>query len=141
MSWRPQSGSAQKALQEGFKVIMAPSHNTYFDSYQASRSTQPTAMKRDVPLIKAYNWDPAPDSLSNVDNVLGVQCCLWTEFIETEAHAEYMLYPRLMAMAEVAWTPQDVRQYEDFVQRALAQEKKLKSLGYNFFDLTKTNGR
>lgn len=141
MSWRPQSGSAQKALRDGFKVIMSPSHNTYFDSYQAPRSTQPIAMKRDVPLSKAYNWDPAPDSLSNVGNVLGVQCCLWTEFIETEAHAEYMLYPRLLALAEVAWTPQNARRYEDFTQRALAQEKWLRSLGYNFFDLTKTNGR
>ena len=141
MSWRPQSGSAQKALQDGFKVIMAPSHNTYFDSYQAPRSTQPKAMERDVPLTKAYNWDPAPDSLSNAGNVLGVQCCLWTEFIETEAHAEYMLYPRLMALAEVAWTPQDTRQYEDFLQRAKGQEQVLKSLDYKFFNLEKANGK
>lgn len=141
MSWRPQSGSAQKALREGFKVIMAPSHNTYFDSYQAPRSTQPKAMKRDVPLSKAYNWDPAPDSLSNVGNVLGVQCCLWTEFIETGAHAEYMLYPRLMALSEVAWTPQASRQYKDFIQRAMGQEQVLKSLHYNFFDLEKANGK
>lgn len=139
MSWRPQSGSAQKALREGFKVIMAPSHNTYFDSYQAPRSTQPKAMKRDVPLSKAYNWDPAPDSLANVSNVLGVQCCLWTEFIETEAHAEYMLYPRLMALSEVAWTPQAARQYNDFLRRAIGQEVVLKSLGYNFFNLEQVN--
>ncbi len=135
MSWRPQSGSAQKALREGLEVIMAPSHNTYFDSYQAPRSTQPKAMARDVPLSKAYDWNPAPDSLSNAGNVLGVQCCLWTEFIESETHAEYMLYPRLMALAEVAWTPQDRRQYEDFLQRAACQEQVLKTLGYHFFDL------
>lgn len=139
MSWRPQSGSAQNALKRGFKVIMAPSHNTYFDSYQASRETQPKAMKRDVPLTKAYNWNPAPDSLPNIRNILGVQCCLWTEFIDSESHAEYMLYPRLMALAEVAWTPQGERRYEDFIQRAVDQERVLKSLGCHFFDLERSN--
>lgn len=136
MSWRPQSGSAIRALTNCHDIIMAPSHNTYFDSYQAARETQPKAMNRDVPLANAYNWDPAPDSLPRLDHVLGVQCCLWTEFITSSNHAEYMLYPRLMALAEVAWATQGHRHYNDFVQRAIRQETILRKMGFACYTIT-----
>lgn len=133
MSWRPHHGQDLSQMGREHQLIMAPSQYTYFDSYQAPRETQPKAMWRDVPLDKVYSLNPCPDSLQS--RILGLECCLWTEFISTQEHAEYMLYPRVLAFAELAWSPQDKRSYHDFLQRLKPITHLLKVDGYNYFDI------
>lgn len=133
MSWRPHHEQDLSQLGREHLLIMAPSQYTYFDSYQAPRETQPKAMWRDVPLDKVYRLNPCPDRLQS--RVLGVECCLWTEFISTPEHAEYMLYPRALAFAELAWSPQDKRNYDGFLQRLKPITQLLQEDGYHYFDI------
>ena len=85
-----------------------------------------------------YDYDPNPD---NSSLVMGTQGNLWTEFVATESHAEYMTYPRILAIAENGWTPQARKDYPDFHRRVLRACAYLKSHGYNTFDLTTEKGK
>ncbi len=136
LSWRgPEHGI--RAAESGHNAVMAPGRYCYLDGYQDAPATQPEAIGGYQPLSMVYSFDPAPDSLS-VDtrrNIKGVEATMFTEYIATDDHAEYMLYPRLLALSEVAWTPQSERDYADFRERALMFNDRLKSDGYNVFDL------
>ena len=134
MSWRPWTGSAEKALENGHEVIMSPTENCYLDFYQAKASTQPRAIGGFLPLHKVYDFDPAPAGTKNAEKILGVQGNLWTEFIATEDYAEYMTYPREMAIAEVGWTMPEHKSFQDFYKRVVNVQKKMKAKGYNSFD-------
>lgn len=136
LSWRgPEPGI--KAASAGHPVVMAPGRFCYFDGYQDAPSTQPEAIGGYLPLSLAYSFDPAPDSLSVdvVKNIKGLEATLFTEYIATDDHAEYMLYPRLLAIAEAGWTPQALRDYDDFHARALAVNDRLARDGYKVFDM------
>lgn len=132
VSWRPHKDKDLATLGGGRQLILAPSQYTYFDSYQAPRETQPKAMRRDVPLDKVYPWNPCPNSLQS--HVLGVESCLWTEYIPTQQHAEYMLYPRLLAFAEIGWSPQVKRSYHDFMERLKPVLQLIHEDGYSYFN-------
>lgn len=141
VSWRGVQGGAEAARQ-GHKAVMAPGAFCYFDGYQDAPSSQPEAIGGYLPLEKVYSFNPAPDSLGTEakENIMGLQATLFTEYIPTDEHAEYMLYPRMIALAEVAWTPQERRDYPDFRKRAEAYNKKLAAQGYNVFNLDKEIG-
>ena len=85
----------------------------------------------------AYSFEPVPEGLDSAaaSNIIGVQANLWCEYIPTEDHAELMIYPRLYALAEVAWSPVSGRDYEDFHRRALKLCGQMRDKGYNVFDL------
>lgn len=136
LSWRGLEPGI-KAAENGHEVVMAPGRFCYFDGYQDAPFTQPRAIGGYLPLSLAYSFDPAPDtlSISAERNIKGVEATLFTEYIANDSHAEYMLYPRVLALAEVAWTPQSMRQYEDFHRRASVVNEQLKSVGYNVFDM------
>ena len=136
LSWRgPQNGI--KAAESGHDAVMAPGKFCYFDGYQDVPHTQPEAIGGYLPLSLVYSFDPAPDTLSVAtrDHIKGIEATMFTEYIATDNHAEYMLYPRLLATAEIAWTPQALRDYDDFRARALVFNDRLKADGYNVFDL------
>lgn len=136
MSWRgPEHGI--RAAESGHNAVMAPGRFCYLDAYQDAPHTQPEAIGGYVPLEMVYSFNPAPDSLSveTRDNIKGVEATMFTEYIATDDHAEYMLYPRLLALAEVAWSPQAQRDFADFRERALVFNDRLKDEGYNVFDL------
>lgn len=134
MSWRGEEGG-RTAAGMGHNVIMTPGEYCYLDGYQDTKSSEPVAMGNYVPLAKVYSYDPAPESMPGREFVLGVQTNLWTEWIETPPHLEYMLYPRVMALAEIAWSPVESRDYADFRKRALSACRELREEGYNTFDL------
>ena len=141
LSWRgPQHGF--KAAAEGHKAVMAPGKFCYLDGYQDVPHTQPEAIGGYLPISLMYSFDPAPDSISVAarNNIQGIEATMFTEYIATDDHAEYMLYPRTIALAEVAWTPQQLRDFDDFRQRALAVNDDLRQRGYNAFDLHKEIG-
>lgn len=118
MSWRGESGGI-KAAQSGHDVVMTPGEFCYLDSYQSNPDTQPEAIGGFLPLEKVYSYNPIPATLSITEakHILGVQANLWTEYIPTPKHAEYMLYPRLLALAEVAWTQPKYKNWNDFKRR------------------------
>lgn len=136
MSWRGTEGGLA-AIRSGHKAIMSPGQYCYLDGYQDAPYSQPEAIGGYLPLKKVYGYEPVPDSLSADEAKLmyGVQANLWTEYILTEEHAEYMLYPRAIALAEVAWSKPENKSWEDFHRRALKIVDELKAKGYHPFEL------
>lgn len=132
MSWRGEDGGREAAA-SGRKVVMTPNAWCYFDSYQDDPTYEPQAMSGYLPLRKVYAWEPAP-------GIWGVQANLWAEFIPTPEQAEYMLYPRTFALAELAWSASGNKDYDDFYRRALIRCDRARERGYNAFDLSRERG-
>lgn len=136
MSWRGTEGGL-KAIEGGHRAIMSPGGYCYFDSYQDAPHTQPEAIGGYLPLKKVYSYDPIPETFTPEQAKLmyGVQANLWAEYIPTPEHLEYMIYPRILALAEVAWSAVANKNYDDFHGRALKAVDELRAKGYNTFDL------
>jgi hexosaminidase len=117
MSWRGEEGGV-RAAKLGHPVIMSPTSHLYLDYYQGPRETEPEANGIYVPLEKVYSYDPIPVALQGEERkqVLGVQGNLWTEYIKDWKQVEYMLFPRALALAEIAWYGGE-KNYEEFVKR------------------------
>ena len=141
MSWRGEEGGI-KAAKAGHDVIMTPGGFCYLDSYQDAPTTQPEAIGGYLTLEKVYSYDPIPEVLTKegADYIQGVQANVWAEYITTAEHMEYMVYPRLLALAEVAWTQPDKKNWEHFHRCALKEVKWLQDNGYHPFDLSKEVG-
>ena len=133
MSWRGMEGGIEAARQ-GHDVIMTPTSHTYFDYYQGDPVQEPLAIRGLTPLEKVYGFEPVPETLSAEDaaHILGAQGNVWTEYMATTDYVEYMVFPRMLALAEVVWSPQELRNWEDFVQRLPAQLQHLDTLGVNY---------
>ena len=132
-SWRGVSGG-QKASAEGHEVIMSPNTHCYYNYYQDLIRKEPKAVGELVSLRFTYGYEPLAEGMDPA-LLLGVQANLWTELIPTPEHAEYMLYPRLFALAETAWTPASAKEYKGFRKRARALLDVFRSRGYNTFDM------
>ena len=119
MSWRGMGGGIQ-AAKMGHNVIMTPTTNVYFDYYQTKDTdNEPLAIGGYLPVENVYNLEPVPSSLT-VDeqkHIIGAQANLWTEYIPTEEQAEYMVLPRMAALAEVQWCDPKQKNYEAFLTR------------------------
>ena len=142
MSWRGTEGGL-KAVNMGHKVVMTPGAYCYLDSYQDAPMTQPKAFGGYNPLEHVYSYDPVPDSLkgSPAEKLfLGVQGNVWTEMISTPEQYEFMIYPRILALAEIGWSKEKAP-YDDFRQRALVVNDGLRAKGYHAFDLHQEVGR
>ena len=128
MSWRGTKGGVA-AAQTGHDVVMTPNPYTYFDY---SYHTTPTE--------KVYSYDPAATEFTPTlaRHILGVQASMWTHIAVTEQFIDYQLYPRLLALAEVAWTPQALRDWNDFKLRVNTHYARLQLLGAQFCDVTAT---
>jgi len=133
MSWRGFEGGIEAATQ-GHDVIMCPVSHCYFDYYQANPDFEPVAIGGFTPLKKVYSFEPVPPELNETQakHVLGGQGNIWTEFIPTPKHAEYMAVPRMTALAEVLWSPTEKRDWKSFRGRLEDQEKRLYLMGVNF---------
>jgi hexosaminidase len=133
MSWRGVNGGIE-AAQQGHDVIMTPTSYCYFDYYQANPEFEPKAIGGFLPLKKVYSYDPIPAVLNNnqAKHILGVQANVWTEYISTSQHAEYMLMPRMLALAEIAWTQLDRKDFDDFNKRVRNQFKTFDLMGINY---------
>lgn len=162
LSYRGQQTTIS-AANMGYDVIFTPGAALYFDWYQATPDTQPRAMIGYSPIKKVYSMCPIPtdsltalrneemiqgkpaDSLQSVDwirnteatkHIIGVQGCAWSEFINDEKQLEYMIFPRILAVAEMAWTPENKRNWLNFKPRMNAHVAQLLSRGVNAFTLT-----
>lgn len=137
MSWRGEDGAIQ-AAKSGHDAIMTPGGYLYFDFYQADPKTQPEAIGGYTPIKRVYSYDPVPDSLTAAEarHILGVQSNLWTEYIPNEKHVEYMLFPRVLALSEIAWSPKEARNWEDFKPRMNRHVELLHAMDVNAFPLS-----
>lgn len=137
MSWRGNEGGL-RAIRAGHRAIMTPGEYCYLDAYQDAPHTQPEAFGGYLPLRKVYGYNPVPDTLSVAQQKLlyGVQGNLFAEYIPTEEHMEYMMYPRMLAIAEIGWSRPENKDYEDFYHRVQRATKHLQQVGYNTFDIS-----
>ena len=141
MSWRGEEGGI-KAVKAGNQAIMTPGKYCYLDAFQDAPNTQPMAIGGYLTLEKVYSFEPVPDSLSTkeAELILGVQGNVWTEHIPTPEHFEYMIYPRILALAEIGWSPSGGKKWDNFHTRALQAVNILREQGYNPFPLEKEIG-
>ena len=134
MSWRGIQGGIEAARQ-GHDVVMTPATHCYLDYYQSENTDkEPLAIGGYLPLDTVYNFEPVPSQFSadEAKHILGAQGNLWTEFIADTEYLEYMLLPRLTAIAELTWTPKEMKNLEDFKRRLETQVERYKIMGWNF---------
>jgi len=134
MAWRGVKGGV-RATELDHKVVFATNEYTYFDYYQSEDiHGEPTAIGGFLPLEKVYGHEPIPDEIPKEKHhlVLGAQAQLWSEYIPTPEHMEYMAFPRMCALSEVVWTDADKKDYDGFKQRMAAFLKTLDVLGVNY---------
>ncbi len=154
--WNPASGStsgtitATEAVQKGMKIVMAPASHTYLDQ-KYRRNVPPTlgltwACTKGCDVDQFYNWDPGSYVTGVTDsNVIGVEGATWGETVVNLSDVDYMVFPRLPALAEVSWSPKAVRAtvrspaYRDFVGRLAAQGARLMAEGVNFYPSTEVS--
>ncbi|MEN6455759.1 MAG: family 20 glycosylhydrolase [Prolixibacteraceae bacterium] len=135
MSWREEVSSGSDAIKRGHQVIMSPTSHCYLDYYQDCPYLEPKALLGYTPLKQTYSFEPIPAGTTDKSLVLGVQGNLWTEHISTIEHAEYMTFPRILAIAEVGWTQPELKSFDDFKNRTFIALEYLKNKGFHTFNL------
>jgi hexosaminidase len=133
MSWRGEKGGVN-AAEMGHDVVMTPGGYCYFDSYQADPATQPAAIGGYLTTEKVYSYEPVPMALdpAKAKYILGAQANIWTEYIPTTEHLEFMTFPRLLAMSEVTWSQKENRDYESFKTRMQSHYRMMQRLNVNY---------
>ena len=141
MSWRGTEGGIA-AVNSGHKAIMTPGGYCYLDSYQDAPHTQPMAFGPYMPLDKVYSYNPIEGIEAEKAKLIhGIQGNLWVEYIPTEEMVEYMIYPRILAIAEIGWSNPAERNFAEFRERAINAVEWLRGKGYNAFDLKNEFGQ
>lgn len=124
------------AANEGHELVISPADELYFDYHQGEGEPgAPWEGNKGGPqsIGKMLAWEPVPDSFrpEQLSQVLGIEACIWTEFIATERYLEFMTYPRLLALAEIAWRPKGARDEKDFSDRLAPHIEALRAKGIN----------
>lgn len=134
MSWRGEEGGIEAARQ-GHEVIMTPGSFCYFDQYQTDPSKGPEAIGGYLPIEKVYAYEPISELLEqkNRRNILGTQANVWTEYINDENQLEYMIFPRILALAEVSWSAKQKKNWTGFFQRLQSQYLLLQRKNINYY--------
>ena len=134
MSWRGEKGGIEAAKQK-HDGIMTPNTYLYFDYYQAKDvDNEPFGIGGYLPLERVYSYEPMPASLTPEEQkyIKGVQANLWTEYIATFPHAQYMVLPRWAALCEIQWSSPEKKNYADFLSRLPQLIKWYDAEGYNY---------
>jgi hexosaminidase len=135
MSWRGEDGG-KAAVAQHHRVIMTPESNCYFDYYQSLYPEEPLAAGGYTPLKKVYAYEPLAGSADTAVTayLAGVEGQAWSEYYTNPAKAAYMIFPRAQALAELAWTPASLRNYDSFLQRLRLQKYLLQKAGINYLN-------
>lgn len=134
MSWRGEKGGIE-AAEQGHDVIMTPNNVAYFDHYQAGPEGEPLAIGGFTTLQDVYDYEPIPKELSEekAHHVLGAQANVWTEYMKTSDHVEYMVFPRMLALSETVWTDANKKDWSHFQKKMETQYKILEARKVNAF--------
>ncbi len=145
MSWRGAAGGIQ-AARMGLDAVMTPNTHFYLDYYQTlDQDNEPLAIGGYIPIEKCYSYEPFIEGMTDEEksHILGVQANLWTEYITTNEHLEYMLLPRLAALSEVQWCQPEVKNWDRFLESADDFCAIYETAGYNYakhiFQITGTS--
>lgn len=130
MNWQIGEKSAIKAADKGVYIVNTFEKFLYLDSYQGDKETEPLAIHGLTTTEKLYNYNPVPEGLEGSDYLLGAQVQVWTEYISTMDHLEYMVFPRLCSFSEIVWSDAD-KNYTEFVSRLNYHRLRLKTLNIN----------
>ena len=133
-SWRGTTGGIAAAKQK-HGAIMSPANPLYFNRYQGDPKTEPFAAKFTInTLKKVYQYEPVPAELDSAQTkyIIGVEGAVWVEFIKTYSQVQYMLLPRMLALAEVTWSAKKDRQWDNFLKRLPYQFKLFAKEKWNF---------
>ena len=130
MSWRGTEGGIEAAT-HGHDVVMAPGHTLYLDFLQTDLPGEPPGRPKFTPMQKIHAFDPVPEQLTPEQrkHVLGVQANVWTEHMRLFERVQHNVFPRMAALAEIAWSPVEGKNYDDFLARLPAQLQRYKALG------------
>lgn len=134
MSWRGEEGGIA-AAKMGHDAIMTPNPICYFDHYQSEDiDNEPLAIGGFTNCEKIYNWNPIPDVLREQEakHIIGVQANVWTEYIHTIDHVQYMVLPRMAVLSEVAWSHKTRNNYPEFKAKLQNLMHRYEILGYNY---------
>jgi hexosaminidase len=134
MSWRGIKGGIEAAKQK-HNVVMTPGSHLYFDHYQSKETDkEPLAIGGYLPLEQVYSYEPIPEELSADEQkyIMGAQANVWTEYIASTKYLEYMVFPRVCALAEVVWSPKEKRDFADFSKRMDTEYLRLYRYGINY---------
>jgi hexosaminidase len=131
MSWRGATGGIA-AANAGHDVVMSPTTHVYID-YLQERVGEPKGIGGFLPLERVYSLEPIPEDIApdKRHHIIGAQANLWSEYIPNFRHVEWMAYPRACALAEVAWSPAEGKNYDDFLKRMQVHMKRLEAMGVN----------
>jgi len=132
MDWK---GGAAQAARAGHDVVMSPTSHCYFDYYQMSdKRNEPKAQRGYISLERVYEFEPVPSQIGTKEehHILGGQANVWTEFIPSLSHVQYMTFPRLCALSEVTWSNPDSLEWEDFRCRLKIHVQRLDAMGINY---------
>ena len=134
MSWQGEQGGI-KSAKMGHDVVMSPQTYIYLDHGQSHSPLEPAHWPGHKPLDRAYSYNPIPKQLSakEAKHILGVQGNVWTVFIHEEWLLDLCTWPRAAAIAEVGWTPQADRNWDDFYQRISSHREVMDNLGINYW--------
>jgi len=133
MSWRGTEGGIAAAKQK-HKVVMTPGSHCYFDHYQGEPKNEPVAIGGYTTVEKVYSFEPTPKELTSEESkyILGAQGNVWTEYMNTPEHVEYMIMPRMAALAEVVWGTSDTANYQNFQNRLIRHFSVYDKKGINY---------
>lgn len=133
MSWRGTEGGIAAAKQKHF-VVMSPGSHCYFDHYQGEPKNEPIAFGGYTNVEKVYSFNPIPKELSTEESkyILGAQANVWTEYINTPEHVEYMVFPRIAALSEVVWGTSNSKEYKKFEKRLISHFEIYDKKGINY---------
>lgn len=134
MSWRGVAGGLE-AIRKGHDAIMSPNTFFYLDYYQSpDKENEPFGIGGYLPVEKSYSFEPITENITEEEksHILGVQANLWTEYIKTKAHRDYMLLPRATALSEVQWCQPENKDFERFANSADDFTARYELMGYNY---------
>ncbi len=134
MAWIGADGAARDAAGRGFNTILSPQIPYYINRRQSPLATEPRSQGHGTETVEAvYNYVPAKDVPADLQaKYLGVQANFWTEWVEDAATVEYLMLPRLAAVAEAGWTPQPRRSYPDFRNRLQGEAELYELMGVSY---------
>jgi hexosaminidase len=135
MAWRRGKHTPEvDAPKGGYPTIMTDYQHSYISQVQGPLEMEPEGPKVVLPVSKVYRYEPIPKELTAEEAklVLGTEACLWGEFTPTEEHCEYMLYPRALANAEVAWSQPEVKNWSRFQSSLESHFERLQKDDVNF---------
>jgi hexosaminidase len=128
------SDMARRAAEQGAQVIMSPAAYAYLDMKYDDSTALGLNWAGNVSVEKAYAWDPATVQPGiPAEAILGVEAPLWAETVRTRDDLEYLVFPRLLGIAEIGWSPAAGRSWDEYRQRLAGHEARLEALGVNFY--------